>query len=231
MSSPADWFNSLPKITRGYLTGAFLSTVAVQLGIISPQLLYFTPALAFGQLELWRLLTNLLFFGGFGMPFVFNMFFLVRYSTGLEQAPQFQGKSADYLWCLAFSAVVLTLASMALGGMPFLAPALLSSIVYLWSRVNPTQPLSIFGLFTVQAFYFPWCLVGITVLMGGSPVPNLMGILSGHVFHFVTSVQGISVSAPRVLREFIDDAPRPVEARYRGNFGGYNWGGGRRLAD
>jgi len=232
MSSPADWYNSLPKVTRYYLTGAFLSTCVVQLGIVPPQLLFLSRPAVLGQLELWRLLTNLLFFGGFGMPFVFNMFFLVRYCQGLETSASFHGKSADLVWCLAFCALVLTAIAFLIGDMPFLAPALLSSIVYLWSRINPTQPLSIFGLFTVQAFYFPWVLVMITVLMGGSPMPNILGIVAGHVYYFLTTVQGLNIQAPRALRELMDDAPvRPTETQYRGNFGGYNWGGGRRLGD
>jgi len=179
-------------------TAALLSTVATQLGIVSLELIYLDLGKVIGGLELWRLLTNLLFFGGFGMPFVFNMFFLIRYSQGLEQS-RFQGRSADYVWCLAACAVVLTLASSLLGGFPFLAPAMLSSIVYLWSRISPTQPLSIFGLFTVQSFYFPWVLVMITVLMGGSPIPNLLGILAGHVYYFLVDVQGFQLRAPQFL--------------------------------
>jgi len=237
MSSPADWYNSLPKVTRYYLTSAFVTTCAVQFGIVDPYLLILTRSEALGKLELWRLLTNLVFFGGFGMRFIMNMFFLVRYSQGLETSPNFQNKSADYLWCLAFCSSVLTGLAFALGDgstvidTRMLAPALLSAVVYLWSRVNPTQPLSVFGLFTVQAFYFPWVLVAMTVLMGSSPVMNIVGIVAGHVYYFLTSVQGISIAAPRVLREQMDDVPVRPEARYQGQFGGHNWGGGRRLVD
>ena len=43
-----------------------------------------------------------------------------------------------------------------MGSMPFLSSAMLSSIVYLWSREYSEQVLNIFGLFQVQGFYFPW---------------------------------------------------------------------------
>ncbi|KAG8468577.1 hypothetical protein KFE25_013660 [Diacronema lutheri] len=228
MSSPGDWYNGLPKVTRFYLTGAFISTCAVQLGIVGPHVLYLNHRAVFTELEIWRLLTNLVFFGGFGMPFVFSMFFLVRYSAQLEEG-KFAGRSADYAVCLVLCASLLTAATALVDGLPFLAPALLSSVVYLWARLNPTQPLSIFGLFTVQAFYFPWVLVAMTVLMGGSPLPNILGIVAGHVYHFLTDVQGIRLTAPRFLREALDDVRRAPEAAYRGNFGGHNWGGGHRL--
>jgi len=178
--------------------GAFISTCAVQLGIVGPHVLYLNHRAVFTELEIWRLLTNLVFFGGFGMPFVFSMFFLVRYSAQLEEG-KFAGRSADYAVCLVLCASLLTAATALVDGLPFLAPALLSSVVYLWARLNPTQPLSIFGLFTVQAFYFPWVLVAMTVLMGGSPLPNILGIVAGHVYHFLTDVQGIRLTAPRFL--------------------------------
>jgi Derlin-2/3 len=182
----------------------------VQLQIVSPTLLYLNLRSVTTDLEVWRLLTNVLFFGGFGMPFVFNMFFLVRYSAQLEEQ-KFAGKSADYVCCLAFCTLVLTLATAAMGNTePFLSQALLSSVVYLWSRVNPTQPLSIFGLFTVQAFYFPWVLVAMSVLMGSSPVPNVLGIVAGHVYYFLTQIQGLALSAPRFLC-----ARRPAPAARR----------------
>lgn len=182
------------------------------------------------ELELWRMLTNFLFFGMFGMPFVFNMFFLVRYSQSLEES-RFHGKAADYIWCLAVCATVLLGFALALDGLPVLSSGLLSSIVYLWSRNAPTQPVSIFGMFTVQAFYFPWALALITMLMGGSPLLNILGILAGHVYFFLRDVQGWSLSAPAFLRDVLDDMPQAPDAAHRGMFGGYNWGGGRRLAD
>ena len=40
--------------------------------------------------------------------------------------------------------------------LPFLASSMLSTIVYLWAREYAEQVISIFGLFNVQAFYFPW---------------------------------------------------------------------------
>lgn len=187
----------------------------MQLQLLGPQLLYLNFSSVFAELELWRLLTNLLFFGGFGMPFVFNMFFLVRYSSQLEEQ-RFAGRSADYLVCLGLCALVLTLAAALMGDQPFLAPALLSSVVYLWARLNPTQPLSIYGIFTVQAFYLPWVLAGMALLMGGSPVPNVLGIVAGHVYYFAADVQHVALGAPRFLcARGRGGAPRGARGRAR----------------
>ena len=57
---------------------------------------------------------------------------------------------------------------------PFLASSLIFMHCYLWSRFNHTTQVSIMGMVTVQAFYLPWCLVGLSCMMGASPVADLL---------------------------------------------------------
>ena len=227
MSSPEDWYRSLPKITRGYMTGALATTILVQLEFVSPMLIFLNFDALIGSLEVWRIVTNFLFFGGFSMNFCFSMFFLVRYGRELE-AKRFEGRAGDMLWCMFLTGLVLCGVAYLLGDMPFLSQAMLSVLVYLWSRENAEQVLSIFGLFNVQAFYFPWVLVAIRVLMGGSPVQDLCGIFAGHVYYFLEDVQGVQLKAPQMLSDMLDTAtPAQQRQRARQNIGGgHNWGGG-----
>jgi len=225
---PEAWYRSLPVITRGYMTAAFAATVVAQLELVSPRLLYLDFDLVFGKLELWRLLTNYCFFGTFSLPFVFSMFFLVRYGKELE-TKRFEGRPADMLWFMAITGLMMIAIAYIIGDQPFLASSMLSVIVYLWSREYAEQVLSIFGLFNVQAFYFPWVLCAIRVLMGGSAVPDLIGIFAGHVYYFLEDVQGYRLRAPMFLADALN-APATGAARAaavnRNAFGGHQWGGG-----
>ena len=71
----------IPPISRLYLTGAFLTTAACAVDIISPFSLYFNWDLVFVQGQIWRLVTSYLFFGVFSIDFLFHMYFLVRTRT------------------------------------------------------------------------------------------------------------------------------------------------------
>jgi hypothetical protein len=71
-------YMEIPPMTRLYLTGAFLTTAACAVDIISPFSLYFNWDLVFSQGQIWRLLTSYLFFGVFSIDFLFHMYFLVR---------------------------------------------------------------------------------------------------------------------------------------------------------
>jgi len=72
----------IPVISRLYLTGAFLTTAACAVDIITPFSLYFSwDLIKAGQV--WRLLTSYLFFGVFSIDFLFHMYFLVSEWTSM----------------------------------------------------------------------------------------------------------------------------------------------------
>lgn len=73
----------IPVISRLYLTGAFLTTAACAVDIISPFSLYFNWTLVFTEGQVWRLITSYLFFGVFSVDFLFHMYFLVSPYKGL----------------------------------------------------------------------------------------------------------------------------------------------------
>ena len=129
------------------MTAAFAATVVAQLELVSPMLLYLDFDLVLGKLELWRLLTNLCFFGTFSMPFVFSMFFLVRYGKELE-VKRFEGRSADFLWCLAIAALLMTAIAFVLGNQPFLASSMLSAELVRMRTFTPASSAFIRASFT-----------------------------------------------------------------------------------
>ena len=162
------------------------------------------------------------------MNFCFAMFFLVRYGRELE-AKRFEGRAGDMLWMMMATGLVLVGLAYVMGDSPVLSQQMLSVLVYLWSRENSEQVLSIFGLFNVQAFYFPWVLCAIRVMMGGSAVPDLIGIFAGHVYYFLEDVQGYRLRAPLFLSDALDTPATGAAAaaqRNRNAFGGHQWGGG-----
>jgi Derlin-2/3 len=71
------WYMRIPPVSRAYLTGAFLTTAACAVDIISPFTLYFSLDLV-REGQIWRLITPYLFFGVFSIDFLFHMYFLVR---------------------------------------------------------------------------------------------------------------------------------------------------------
>ena len=73
--------------------------------------------------------------------------------------------------------------------MPFLGSPLAFTLVYIWSRRNPSIPLNFLGLFVFTAPYLPWVLLGFTLLLNSHfPTGDLMGIAVGHIYYFFEDV-------------------------------------------
>eukprot|EP01098_Paradermamoeba_levis_P007141 TRINITY_DN2962_c0_g1_i3.p1 TRINITY_DN2962_c0_g1~~TRINITY_DN2962_c0_g1_i3.p1 ORF type:complete len:209 (+),score=32.40 TRINITY_DN2962_c0_g1_i3:77-628(+) len=164
-----NWYRTLPIITKCYMTGCVLTTLAVHLELISPLSLYLNFHVIFKHYQLWRLFTNFLFFDYFGLNFIFHMFFLVRYSRLLEEG-SFRGRTADFLFLWLFAAFCLLgidivfYYSKFLPKLLFLGPSLSFVILYIWSRRNVHVRMSFLGLFTFTAPYLPWVILGTFIL-------------------------------------------------------------------
>ncbi|KAF6162893.1 hypothetical protein GIB67_021042 [Kingdonia uniflora] len=213
-----EWYKQMPIITRSYLTAAIVTTIGCSLEIISPYHLYLNPTLVVRQYELWRLVTNFLYFRKMGnnaegslnnpysvisrdgardLDFLFHMFFLARYCKLLEEN-SFRGRTADFFYMLLFGATTLTGIVLVGGMIPlvsesfakifFLSNSLTFMMVYVWSKQNPLIHMSFLGLFTFTAAYLPWVLLGFSVLVGTSAWVDLLGMIAGHAYYFLEDV-------------------------------------------
>nr|XP_014337035.1 PREDICTED: derlin-2 isoform X2 [Bos mutus] len=219
---------------RAYTTACVLTTAAV-LELITPFQLYFNPELIFKHFQIWRLITNFLFFGPVGFNFLFNMIFLYRYCRMLEEG-SFRGRTADFVFMFLFGGFLMTLFGLFVS-LVFLGQAFTIMLVYVWSRRNPYVRMNFFGLLNFQAPFLPWVLMGFSLLLGNSIIVDLLGIAVGHIYFFLEDVfpnqpGGIRIlKTPSILKAIFDTPdedpnynPLPEERP-----GGFAWGEGQRL--
>lgn len=159
------------------------------MGVISPQLLYLNFDLVFKKFQIWRLLTCFIFFGPFGMGFVFNVFILVRHFNMLETEYYNQGArgTADMTFMCLFGMALMILTAYFWEGLVFLGPALVFMIIYVWSRKDPHKPVSFWG-FALEAWHFPFVLLLVGLIMNSNIMLDILGIAIGHLYHFLVDV-------------------------------------------
>lgn len=238
-------YYSIPTITRTYLTAAFLTTASCALGILDPMQLYLDFDLIWYKFEIWRFVTCFLFFGMFSMKFAFNLYLLYNYSSAYEQSPfcsdgspRNEGTTADYLFMLMIGGSILTIVSYFFP-LYFLGEAVVFLVLYVWSRRNPMQPCSFFG-FRFNGQYLPFVYCAFNLIIGKSPVVNILGIAAGHVYYFLLKIAPVTygwdiIRTPRILIDFFDASQYTQSYTASGNVvrgnrpAGGRWGGGRRL--
>ncbi|XP_068471139.1 derlin-1 isoform X2 [Phaseolus vulgaris] len=111
---------------------------------------------------------------------------IVRYGVQLEKGP-FERRTADFLWMMIFgSFALLVLSAIPFLWSPFLAVPLVFMLLYIWSREFPNAQINIYGLVALKAFYLPWAMLALDVIFGSPLIPDLLGIIAGHLYYFLT---------------------------------------------
>ncbi|KAF6136522.1 hypothetical protein GIB67_035081 [Kingdonia uniflora] len=65
-------------------------------------------------------------------------------------------------------------------------------LLYVWSREFPTAQVNIYGLMSLKTFYLPWAMLALDVIFGLPIMPNLLGIMAGHLYYFLTVLYPLS---------------------------------------
>jgi len=191
-------FMQIPLVTRSYVSACVLTTLTVQLDIITPYQIYFNPDLIFNKFQLWRLVTNFLYFGTVGFSFLFNLIFLYRYSRMLEEG-SFRGRTSDFVFMFCFGSLLMSFVGL-FANMVFLGQAFTLMLVYIWSRRNPNVRLSFFGVMVFRAPYLPWVLIGFSLMLGNPILVDAVGIGCGHVYYFLEDVFPEQPNGFRILK-------------------------------
>lgn len=186
MSSPAEFYHSLPPISKAFGTICLAITTIVQLGLCHPAYIALIYEYVFLKFQVWRLFTNFFFLGKFSINFGIRLLMIARYGVQLEKGP-FERRTADFLWMMIFGSLsLLALSAIPMLWTPFLGVSLVFMLLYVWSREFPNAQISLYGLVQLKAFYFPWAMLALDVIFGSEILPDLLGIIAGHLYYFLT---------------------------------------------
>jgi Derlin-2/3 len=103
------------------------------------------------------------------------------------------------------------------------------AILYVWSKKEMDMTVTYWG-FAIKAYQVPFCFMLLTLLLGGSLLNDIYGIIAGHIYYFFADLApdlyGWNlVRTPMWFRRIFDKTP---EAGIRPNIGTFA-GMGQRL--
>eukprot|EP01137_Pigoraptor_chileana_P030043 Opistho-2@1300 len=175
------WYRGVPTVTKWWLTGAFVLTLAANFNLISAYYLILDWENFAHKFQFWRIITAFLFMGKLGFPFLINLIFLYQYSRQNEDG-LYGGRRADYVFQLSFMVIVLLIVGF-LWPLRILGLALILANLYVWCQVNADVVVSFYFGLKFKATYFPWVLAAFNVLLGGDAFNELLGIAVGHLYY------------------------------------------------
>jgi hypothetical protein len=124
-----DGFQSIKPVTRGYIS-VILVTATLHM-LVGPSIARSFSLNIRSLFQVWRVLTSATYLGGPSLSLANNIFFLVTYGQLVEAH---QG-TPDFAYFLLVEMGLLSLFSLLLG-FPFTSQSMMSSIIYVASRIN-----------------------------------------------------------------------------------------------
>jgi hypothetical protein len=183
IKSAQEMLNQVAPATRAYLLVCAFCTIVHCTGLPAPELFNLEKSRLY---ELWRPFTSVSYFGPPSMSLANNIYFLIRYGQTLETT---NGTGA-HAWFLLVQTVILTLLGYLLG-FPFQAQAMIAATLYASAHLNPLETMPFQFGFMITAWQLPFCMMAIDCLSQqnvGAAWPHVLGIFSGHLYHFFTKV-------------------------------------------
>lgn len=188
---PQQWYESLPIVTKHWLSAALITTVSCNFGIIKIMNIIFNYDAIASKFEIWRLFTPFLFVGKFEFRTAMTFFIMYQYSRNYEVGIGFNtgggGGTADYMFMMLFGMILILISGALLGLGVIFATTLVYYVMYIWSKRNPTAQTNIWGI-PMQAMYLPFALLGLSIVMGNPYIDMMHGYAIGHIYYFVVEV-------------------------------------------
>jgi derlin-1 len=121
-----------------------------------------------------------------GFNYLINLYFIYQYSSRLETSKKistntylylylffikgtFNGKPADYIFCLFFLWICNVIAGSILS-LYVLMDAMILSVMYIWCQLNKEAMMSFWFGMQFKAMYMPWVIMLFNWIVSGSYV-------------------------------------------------------------
>ncbi|XP_047322993.1 derlin-1-like [Impatiens glandulifera] len=192
MSTPMQYFNDLPPVSKTYVVICFMTSAANYLNLYHYTIIGLYYADVVKRFQVWRLITNFFFLAPFSFTFAFRILLVLRHGVQLERST-YDKRTADFLWMFIFGAIsLLAMSIVPFLWSPFMGASLVFMIVYIWSREFPNARLNIHDLFELKGFYLPWYMLAVDLVLGNPLKPDILGMAAGHLYYFLTVLYPLS---------------------------------------
>ena len=218
LSSIGDMWIKTPPMTQVFVgSSLIISTLVFALSKnIWPEFLNLNWS-KFITGQFWRPITSFLFFGPLGFNYILTIHFVWTYMSQLEKLNY---KTPDeFFILLIFGATTLLGLYSVLGlSTKFLGHNLSTYLVYIWARIFEGTDVNVMDLFVLRAEVLPWffCLQTL-ILEGEVPFADLLGIVVGHLYHYMSKKKLLPV--PGIVKAiFESDRMRQKYDKFKDDF-------------
>lgn len=187
-------FESIPPFTRIYGIIVIGLGLIVSLKLIHPIYLVYSFDLVFGRGEIWRLFTSIFFIGQLDFNFLLYIITSFMFIAGLERS-HFSERTSNLVFIFILNSIFSLLLSTLFTSFS-VGSSVLHSLEFIYAKLFPDQMVNLFMIIPVRVAYLPFVHLLLAVLQGGSMIPALIGIISGHLTFYLLFILPVEINRP-----------------------------------
>lgn len=180
------FIRNIPIVTRAILSMILLTTLAVELNLVTPYKLYLDPKLIVKHGQVWRLLTCCTYFGRLNMSFICHFLYTYKTIRDIEESI-FEGKVADFVYMLIFGWISMCILGT-MTKMMFLQTSVNSMLLYVFCMKYGFLNAELFGFIQLRLRDCPLVMLLVSLIAQDDVAPELIGMLVGRVYYYLTDV-------------------------------------------
>ncbi|PGH11371.1 hypothetical protein AJ80_07162 [Polytolypa hystricis UAMH7299] len=184
-----DVFWSAPPVSRTLTAATFVQSALVLSGSLDYSRIFFhMPWIFTIPPQIWRFVTPFLQTGP-GLSFIFDLYFMYTYGSGLEQgSPRFTVPGDFFTYVVFVASVIMTTAGGLLGDIIF-TRALILAFIYTFAQDNRGKKAT-FIIIQIPIEFLPWAMLTLTFVMGGpsAALSEGTGMVAAHLYDFLTRI-------------------------------------------
>jgi Derlin-2/3 len=212
-------FQKSPPLTKMYLTASFLCSAIgyAQNKNEFPSIFLLDWKATLTKLQLWRPITAFFNFGPLGLGWLMTAHFVWTYMSTLERLNH--KEPYEFWYMIFFGCTSMVLGYTFLKIPPrFLGHNLSTFLVYVWSRYHEGLEVNMFEMFNTRAEMLPWFFLAQTFLLEGEvPMLDILGIVFGHVYHYLRGQGGIG-RCPSIIKDWYKHGDDSFVEAIRGEY-------------
>lgn len=182
-----DVFLAAPPISRTFTLLAFVESLSVYGELLGINRVVFLPSSIFTiPPEPWRLVSPFLLTSR-GIGFLFDLYFMYTYGSGLEKnSPRF-ALPGDFMVYLVFVCTVIMIIAYNFLGEIIFTNGFLMAMIHTWAQDNRGRPVT-FYVIQMKAEMFPLALLVLSIVSAGwrGAYLGMTGIFASHLYDFLT---------------------------------------------
>lgn len=219
LASIGDLWSKTPPMTQVFVGSSLMCTLLSFMINKNnwPEILNLEWGAVIAKFQFWRPLTAFLFFGPLGLNYLLTIHFVWTYMAQLEKLNY--KNPEEFFVMMLFGAVSLLVGYSLTGLSPkFLGHNLSTFLVYIWARIFEGTDVNVMDLFYLKAELLPWFFSAQTLVLEGEvPFADLLGIIIGHLYYYLTKHKVLRV--PDAIKTlFSSPALQAKYASYKGDF-------------